>query len=50
VSFLLSSGPGILLLTICACTLVIGATMAGTTIAMAAILWTVRALVRLRRP
>jgi hypothetical protein len=50
VSFLLGTGPGILLLTILACGLVVGATMLAATIALALVLVLVRLVERLRTP
>jgi hypothetical protein len=50
VSFLLGTGPGILLLTILACALVVGATMLAASVALAAVLGAVRLVRRLRAP
>jgi hypothetical protein len=50
VSFLLSSGPGILLLTILACSFVVALTMLAATIALALVLAVVRLLGRLSAP
>jgi hypothetical protein len=49
VSFFLVTGPGILILTIVACALVVGATMVAAILALAAVVATVHVVGRLRR-
>jgi hypothetical protein len=48
-SFLLTTGPGILVLTVAACALVAGATWMAATLALAAVLAVARIVGRLRR-
>jgi hypothetical protein len=50
VTFLFDSGGGILLLTIVACALLVGATTLAATVALALVVWSLRLLARLRRP
>jgi hypothetical protein len=49
VTFLLGTGPGILVLTLAACALVVGATWLGAVLALAAIVAAVHLFGRLRR-
>jgi hypothetical protein len=50
VTFLLGTGPGILVLTLAACALVVGATWLGAVLVLAAVVAAAHILARLRRP